>query len=289
MTIIHAFLNGVGTSCRKARMLGYLWAVNLVFSLILITPFFLLVNREFGHSLAGGSLGRLDLVWMADFQYKYWDLQPSLLLWTLVPLGFYILVSIFLNGGILGRIAAPEEKTGPQAFFGDCGRFFWRFLRVFLISIAAYIIVFGVLFKILAAPLDAWIKSAPSEWPGLIASNIRFLIALLLLSVVQMFFDYVKVSLAAEDGKRTLQAVGRTAGFLGRNFFKAWVLYLLVAVMFFALTVAFGIAGNGFPGGGPAAVAAAFVWSQIYVLFRLWTKVLFFSTEYHFYERAHNS
>lgn len=288
MTIIHAFLNGVGTSCKKARMLGYLWAVNLIFALILITPFFILVNKEFGHSLAGGSLGRLDIIWMADFQYKFQDLQPSFFLWTLVPLGFYILVSIFLNGGILGRIAAPEERTDLRSFFGDCGRFFWRFSRVFLISIAAYLIVFGVVFKILAAPLDAWIKRAPSEWPSLIASNARFLIAILLLSIVQMFFDYVKVSLAVEDDKRTLRAVGGTLGFLGRKFFKAWALYLLVAVLFLVLTAAFGIVGNAFAG-GPATMAAAFIWSQIYVLFRLWTKVLFFSTEYHFRERAHNS
>ena len=53
---------------------------------------------------------------------------------TLVPalagaVGAQVVLSIFLAGGVLDRLAR-DRAVGAHAFFAACGAWFWRFLRL---------------------------------------------------------------------------------------------------------------------------------------------------------------
>ena len=71
----------------------------------------------------------------------------------------------------------------------------------------------------------------------MIVSNLRFLALVLLLTVVSMFFDYVKIGLVTGARKKVLQETWLTLKFVGRRFFRAWGLYLLAGLVFVALTL----------------------------------------------------
>lgn len=274
--------NGVSTVRRNSGMILWLWLIDLLFGIIVASPIYFLFNKDFGHSPAGEGLGRLNFIWLGDIFYKYQDLLPALAGWVLVPALLFILVSVFLNGGIIGRLAAGE-KTTLQGFFADCGKHFGRFFRVFLLSLPVYVLVFGGLIKLVSAPFNVWAKNAAGEMPVIIASNLKFLMTILLLSIVQMYFDYVKIHLVVRDGRKVLAAAAAALSFIGRKFFKAWGLYLLVGLLFIATTAVFIAVTNVLPGTGGAALALGFIWAQAYILARIWIKVLFFAAELDLY------
>jgi hypothetical protein len=281
MGLLRIFIQGFSTTNSKARMVIYLWLTNFVFSLIIVTPFYLLFNKEFSRSLSGDSLAEgFGLLWFSDLAYKYKDIPGVMAGWALVPAIIFLFLYIFLNGGIIGRIADERKLINFENFFSDCGKYFFRFFRVFLISLFGYALVI-ITHKLISSLFKLWTKNASTEWPLIISSNLKFLIFILLFSAVRMYFDYVKIRLVVEDSKRTILTTVLNLAFIGKRFFKAWFLYLLVGIM----ALLFGLAYLGIskilPSSG-YAVIMIFIWQQLYLLSRMWVKMLFFATEYHF-------
>lgn len=284
MEILKIFVNGFQTTNKKLRMAIYLWLINLVFSALIVTPIYFLINKEYSRSLAVEQITKgMDLLWLGDLIYKFQEILPALVGWFLLPGMLFMVLSIYLNGGIIGRIVAREERTNLSNFFGDCGKYFFRFFRVFLVSIIGYLVVFGVIFSIISALLRLWTKNASSEWPLIFASNLKFLVMILLFSIIRMFFDYVRVRLAVEKSKKAIRATILNFSFIGKRFLKAWLLYLLVGLVTVVIAVVYISVYQPLPKLG-FMLTLAFIWQQVYILSKMWTKVLFFSTEYHFFE-----
>ncbi len=283
MGMIKLFESGFHTINKRIKIAFYLWAVNILFSLVVIAPLYYLLQNQFSRSLLGDQMAKGNdfLIWLSDFVYKSKDIYPALVGWILVPLGLYLVFNIFLAGGVIGRIAVPAEKTNLSGFFSDCGKYFFRFFRVFLISVFGYIIFFGLVFILISVAFNFWTKNASTEWPLIFTSNFKFLIAVLLFSIVRMFFDYVKIRLIVEDSKKAVRATLINFSYVGKRFLKAWGLYLLVglvAVIFFMICT---IIHRILPENG-LFFLLVLLWQQLYIFSRMWTKMLFFSTEYHF-------
>jgi hypothetical protein len=282
MGIIKLFGQGFGTAARKGRMLVLLWFIYLLFSLFVVAPFYFLLESQFSRSLLGERLfGGDGLLWLGDLVYKFQDIPPLLSGCMLGSFVLFLLFLVFLNGGIIGRIAAGEEKLTLGNFFGDCGRYFGRFFRVFLISLVGYLLVFGILGRFISIPFRVWSKGASTQWTTLLSSSFRLVILLLLFSIVKMFFDYVKVTLVVEDSRKSVRTMLRNFGFLGRRFFRAWSLFLLVGLLFVISTIVYLAVAKVLPKAGIGPLLL-FLWQQAYILMRLWITILFFTTEYGF-------
>jgi hypothetical protein len=193
----------------------------------------------------------------------------------------FLVLLVFLNGGIIGRIAAAEGRFTLGGFFGDCGRYFGRLFRVFLISLVGYLLIFGILGRFVSLPFRIWSKGASTQWTTLASSSLRLLVLLLLFSIVKMFFDYVKVTLVMEDSRKTVRTTLRNFRFLGRRFFKAWALFLLVGLFFVISTIIYLLVAKALPKAGIGPLLL-FLWQQAYIAVRLWISILFFATEYAF-------
>ncbi len=281
MGLLKLFIQGFSTANRRARMVIYLWLMNFVFSLIIITPVYILVTKEFSRSLLGDSLTKgFGLLWFADLAYKYKDIPGALAGWILAPGIMFLFLYIFLNGGLIGRIADEREIINFEKFFSDCGKYFFRFFRVFIISLFGYALVV-IIHKLIGSLFQIWTKKASSEWPLIISSNLRFLILLLLFSIVRMYFDYVKIRLVVEDSKRTILTSILNLAFIGKRFIKAWLLYLLVGIVGLIIGLIYLGISKILPSSGSLMIAV-FIWQQIYIFSRMWVKLLFFSTEYQF-------
>lgn len=282
MGIIKLFGQGFGTAARKGRMLALLWFVYFLFALLVVAPFYFLLESQFSRSLLGEKLfAGVDLLWLGDLVYNFQDIPP-LLGGCMIGISIlFLLLLVFLNGGIIRRITAAEERFTLGNFFGDCGRYFGRLFRVFLISLVGYLLIFGILGRFISIPFRIWSKGASTQWTTLASSSLRLIVLLLLFSIVKMFFDYVKVTLVVEDSRKTVRATLRNFGFLGRRFFKAWALFLLVGLLFVVSTIVYLAVAKALPktGVGPPLL---FLWQQAYILVRLWIGILFFATEYGF-------
>jgi len=276
------FGQGLRITIQKRRLIAYLWTITFFFSLVVVAPFYFLFQSHLSRSLLGENFfAGADLLWTGDLIYKYQEMPPLVIGWIGGTSLLFLVLSIFLKGGIIGRIAAGEEKVTFQSFFGDCGRYFGRFFRVFLISIIGYFLVLGLFGRFLSIPFRLWSKRASTEWTTLISSALRLLVLLLIFSIVKMFFDYVRVSLVSEDSRRAVRATVGNFRFLRRRFFKAWALFLAVGLIFVLSTCVYLIGMKSLPKAGLGPVIV-FVWQQAYFLMRLWTGILLFATEYQF-------
>jgi hypothetical protein len=283
MRILKIFEEGFQTTNKKLKMVVYLWLINFIFSVVIVTPVYFLIKKDLSGSLMSDQIIKgTGLLWIGDIFYKYQDLLPALVGWFLIPGIFFMLLYIFLYGGIIGRIAAQDEKINLKSFLSDCSTYFSPFLRVFLISLVAYLVVFGGIHSAISALLNLWKKSASTEWPLILASILEFVILVLLFSIVRMFFDYVRVRLVVEKSKKAIRATILNISFIGKRFFKAWFLYLLVVLIAAIFAIVYFAVYQPLPNIGVLLIAG-FIWQQIYVLSRMWTKVLFYSTEYHFF------
>lgn len=277
------FFRGMSLAFKKHRLAFRVWTVNILFSLFAVGPFFFLMMKHMSHSFAAErALQRLDIFWLGDFTYRYMNVAPAVLGSAILAAVLYLLLSLFLNGGIIGCLNRPEVRTTLAEFFHDCGLYFWRFFRLFLFSIPVYLVFMGLSLPLLRVMLGILNRRATTEWPVLIAGNLRLVILVLLLTLAAMFFDYVKIGLVTGARKKVLKETWLTLKFMRRRFFQAWGLYLLAGLVFVALTFFYLEIARLMPKNRPLLVLLVFLWQQFYVLCRQWSKVLFFASELEF-------
>ena len=279
MGVFKAAGSGIATASRRPRLLLILWVFNVLFALLIAGPFFALFSSDLGHSLLGRNLQALDFIWLGDLIFRYQDVAPAALAAVAIPVVLYALVYVFLNGGIIGRLLDGEGRTTLQTFFSDCGRYFWRFVRLFLISLLFYALAFGVVLEAVSALLKPVSEKALTEWPDFWISALHSVAALLVLSLVHIIFDYARILVVSEDDHRVRHALMTALRFVGSRFFRAWLLYLLIAAGFAAGTAVYALAGRAVPPEGLAWAGLGILWGQVFIAFRLWTKMVFFSAQ----------
>ncbi|HSQ36036.1 MAG TPA: hypothetical protein VLQ89_08605, partial [Candidatus Binatia bacterium] len=286
MDNIKILVKALNLSFQKRRLAVRLWAINLLFAIFAVAPFFFIMTQHMSHSFAADrALQRLDIFWLGDFITRYMNVAPAVTGAALLALALYLLLTVFLNGGVIGGLNRPEGRTTLADFFHDCGLYFWRFLRLALLSIPVYLVILAIGLPLLRALLSLLNRRATTEWPAMIASNLRFLAIVLLLGIVAMFFDYVKIALVRAGRSQVLRETWQTLKFIGRRFFRAWGLYLLAGLVFVTLTLLYLEIARILPKARAHWVGLFFLWQQFYILCRQWSKVLFFATGLKFMEK----
>ena len=126
---------------RRQRVLWWVFVVNFVCGGLGAVPTMMTASRALGHSLAGqkltngfalgifGELLRLPNVNL---------LRSSATVYIMSCL--FLLFMFFVSGGIL-ECYREDRSLSAGEFFAASGAFFWRFIRLALLSIVPFIIV----------------------------------------------------------------------------------------------------------------------------------------------------
>lgn len=169
-------------------------------------------------------------------------------------LAFYVLVS----GGIIDRYAR-DRPTGTHGVSAVSGTFFFRFLRLGVLMALAYAFAF----------------KAVGRWPGALAA---------VLAAFNLLFDYAQVRAVVEDRRSMVGALRAAVSFIRRNWASALGVYALDWAMLAVITAAYValVPGTGFRFGPdrPVAwtIALSIAINQLYVVARLWAKLVFWSS-----------
>jgi hypothetical protein len=287
MSVFSSIGRGAATASRKPRVLLVLYLVNLAFALLVAGPFYALAKADLGHSLLGRNLETLDFVWLGELVYRYQTMAPAVGAWLLGSVLLYALLSVFLSGGTIGRLLDADGRTTARSFFSDCGRYFGRFLRLFLLALPFYLLALGAVPAALSAFLGPLDERARTAWTPFGITLGRTAVTLLALSLVHMVFDYARVRIVTEDDPGVLRALRAALVFLGRRFFRAWGLYLLIALGFLAGTTAAAALAGRLPEEGLFFAGLAVGGMQAFILFRLWTRMVFFAAQADYYRIGH--
>lgn len=176
-------------------------------------------------------------------------------------------VWLFLWGGILDRYARAR-RVGSRAFFGACGLFFFRFLRLFVLTLPAWLALAGLGWLLLGR-LYPWlvgdVTAEPLAFAWFAACSATVLLPALALSLV---VDYARVRAVVEDRRSMIGALVASVRFIRRHPGRVAVLYVLNGVVAALVLTAYWAAAPG-AGGGDWQLPAILGIGQAYVVARL--------------------
>ena len=203
------------------------------------------------------------------------EVRPSPLVW----LGAcYLLLWLFLTGGVLDRYARARP-TRSHEFFTACGVYFTRFLRLAPFIALAYYVLFAVVHPMLLDDLFAELtRDVTVERTAGFVRLALYGIFGVLVALVSIVFDYAKVRAVVEDRRSMIGAIAAGARFARRHAAAVVALYLLTGCLFVALLLVYAIAAPG-AGSTGAGLWLGVAIGQLYLLGRLWIRLVFFASE----------
>jgi hypothetical protein len=201
--------------------------------------------------------------------------RPLLIVCAMV---LYLALWILVAGGVIDRYAR-DRNTSVQGFLWASGVYAVRFLRLGIVAAFAYGLLFRVLhpwlFGTLFRDLTRDLTAERSAFVVRLALYVVFAIAL---AGCNLVLDYAKVRTVVEDRRSILGALGGAVRFLRRNGGAAATLYLADAVLFAAVLAIYAAVA---PGAGSTgwSMWLGFAIGQLYLLARLWVKLVFWASE----------
>jgi hypothetical protein len=158
---------------------------------------------------------------------------------VLLELGvLYVLVQVFLSGGVLGVLRAPAGGWTARGLLHGSGFYFGRLLRLAVVSLAVLWILFH-----LYAPLADWAdhraREAVSERTAMAWTFGRHLLLLLAILFVNMVNGYAKAAIVLEERSSALLAWISSLSFCLRHLGRVAAHYALLAAALALLLLAF--------------------------------------------------
>jgi hypothetical protein len=273
--MISSLRAGFGSAGRNGGLVVLVLVTNLAFALLLAIPLSLQLQGDLAHrGAASGMMYGFDYDWWAEwssdqtgppsalspallgdgFAFRNLDLLlqgslpaglfaradgPSLDPTTLGVGALYLLLQVFLTGGLLGVFRSPRGGWTVRGLVHGSGFYFGRMLRVSLLALAAAGLVFA-----LNAPFARWVdrlaREAVSERTALALVLGRHALLLLALVLVHMVSSHAKVMAVREERLSAALAFLSSLGFCTRNLLATLGQYVAVLAAGLVLLALFG-------------------------------------------------
>jgi hypothetical protein len=190
----------------------------------------------------------------------------------------YIVLWIFVAGGILDRYAR-DRATRTVGFFASSGVFFFRFLRLAAIQWMVYALLFGSMHAWLFDRLyPRIIHEVAVERTAFMVRIALYLVFGILVAACSIIFDYAKVRAVVEDRRSMLSAIAEGVGFISRNYAATVSLFLVNFTLFAIVVGVYAMIAPGAGGSSGVSMWGALLVGQLYVIARLWVKLVFWAS-----------
>lgn len=296
--MMRAFLDGWGRVGRATWLVVGLWLSTLLLALPPALVLHATIGDHLGASLMADQAARgANLDWWNEFLAQASGIGqtfvPAIIGFaavmknlgdladaqTLVPaltgvVGAQIVLSIFLAGGVLDRLAR-DRVVGAHAFFSACGVWFWRFLRLGLAAGVAYLVLFSTVHRWFFEALFLQLtRDVSVERTAFLYRAGLYVAFAIIVCAVNVLVDYAKVRAVVEDRRSMIGALAAAARFLVRHPSQTAGLYLLNLLAWLAVVgVYFLIAPD--QGGG----LLAFAIGQLYIVLRVMVRLQFVASQ----------
>jgi hypothetical protein len=190
----------------------------------------------------------------------------------------YVLLWLFLSGGMLDRYAR-QRALRSRAFFGACGMLFPRFLRLGLVALVGYGLLFGVIHAWLFG--NVWTSVTREMTVERTAFFLRlalYLVFGVLLAAWNVVLDYARIRTVVEDRRSAIGALWSACRFVAAKPRAVASLYALNAGCFVVALGIYGMVAPGAAGGGVSAWTA-FAIGQLFILVRIGLKLTFYASQ----------
>ena len=292
-----AFRQGFLLARRERAAVWILFAANLALAAIAALPIYKGILGFTGHSLIGTGLASgFSPDWFVDFSFN----NPGMLeryANLIMNLGLLALpVNAVLAGGVLARFRTQDKPFSVGAYFRDCYRYAWPLLRLMLIGLVFYWIIFRI--------LNVWLwKFADQRTLNTLDDRVYFwfhlgvgILLILGLALVNLVMDFAQVRLILVEGTTALEAFLSSLGFAITHLPRVILVYAipsaagLLLLIIYRLVVPWNIISSAVGTGREAssqellALALLFIGQQLVIFARYWFRVATWASEWSYYE-----
>ena len=313
MSAVRALFGGLGKVLASPSLVLWLWIVNLVVALPFAALMASSLRESIGESLVHEKLRRgFDMGWYGEFiaeakgieqtftpsivgagaffdnieawfNGKLFELTPGL-----VGIGMiYALVWTLFLGGIFHRFSAGAGLFRLGEFFQQGGAFFFRYLRLALVSAVLYYGVYQfaawLFSKIAETSRDVTIEE--NVFAYVVAGSV---LVVFMLTFVNMVFDYAKIATYRENRRSMLVATLTGFGFVLSNLGRTLTLYYGLGAVGIALLLLYQSIAPGVSQATTVSVAFAFLVSQAYLVAKLALRLTFYASQMTLYGANRN-
>ncbi len=273
--MLSALRDGFRSVARNWGLVALVLLANVAFALVLAVPLALQLEGDLAHLEASrGMMYGFDYDWWSSWSEKQEGpssaLSPDILgtgfalrdlnlllsavspadrstRWGPDPMppailgvgALYLLLQVFLAGGLLGVFRSPQGGWTVRGFVHGSGFYFGRLLRVSLLALAAAGVVLAAN-RPFARWVDTLAREAVSERTALALSLGRQALLVLALVLVHMVSSHAKVRVVREERLSAALAFLSSLGFCARNVLAALGQYVVVGALGLAVLLLFG-------------------------------------------------
>ena len=287
INIFSAYKNGLVTVWKEKKLLFWVYGFNLIFAYVLAMPISMMLSRALAKTTAAEKM-------LESFDYAIYSSimegfgQGISLGRLLISIGlFYMILNIFLSGGILSALI-KGQKLNITEFLSECVLYFNRFLKLFLISLVLLLMVF-LLNMLLSRLFGYFTEEAATEHLSIILFMTRVIILVIVLAFINLLFDYAKIMTVVYDYHKMMETVKLALMFIMMSLIKTvglYKLYLFTAVGIFLL---YWVVESALQVSSGFMVLVFFIWTQIYMILKLWVRLGFFAGQYSFYYHSNTA
>jgi hypothetical protein len=300
MTVGSAIRQGFSVTRRAGTGVWVLFLANLALAALAALPIYRGILGFTGHSLMTQEMLRgFSSDWFTDFTFN----RPGV--WAhyaviIANVGLLaILVNAILAGGVLAHFRDPGQAQGLSAFFRDAGRYAWRMVRLMIIGLVCYWLVFLVLNQGLARLTRRWTVHALDDRPVFWINLGVGLVTLVGLIFVNLVMDYARVNLVREEETSAVIAFLSSLGFSLSRLRKALAVYAVPSLLGIGLLVVYRLVVpwsfvNASLGSAawahlrePLVLALLFIGQQVIMLGRYWFRVATWASEWSYCSGMH--
>ena len=286
MKIIKSYIAGFNKAQDSNKVVTIIYGITLLLASIVALSISTLTSSMFGSRMELYKLlPDFNFTLYSDFMNNYRDtirfFKPMAVWFGL----FYFFFTIFFTGGLLKTFEVSLVKSKAQTFFAGCSKFFFRFLRL-----GICVLMIQILFAcLIAIPFSIIINGAmeTKTEPGIFVIIVAWtLIQLLFFVLITIISDYAKIIVVKEDSKKIWRSLYNGFTFTFKKLHKTLVLYLLLLTFPIILIAIYFLIEELIKMRSAFTVLVMFVIQQIFIWFRIFSKVWILGSEYELFNPA---
>ncbi len=303
------FLKGFHQSVSLPRLILVVYALNILVALPLAFTLFGSLQKSFGSSLVTERMSQeFDYLWWEEFRDTEEGLEdtftPSLLgkgavftaleslvrrtflsfpPWLLLTGCFYLVMRTLIAGGILQVYAKKEDGHSLRSLLKGAAAHSPQFVGILLFGWLTWLAVLAPLSR----GLEAWVsRTARTSYSELTPFTLDLVMSVVILSLtflLQMAFDYARISVVIHDRRNLFQALRSGIGLIVRHPLPTIGLLGMLLLVQIAATATYVLVRSLIPQSGPLGVAAAFVLLQLFICVLIWIRCWQYSSQMHLF------
>jgi len=269
---------GFRSTLKNFKFLILLWITNMAMSIIVVIPIYALLIDNLQHSLMSDKLAmQFDLLWYMQFMSLYKNTIGHLPLLLYGIVGIYIIVQTFYSGGLISVFNIPQKDHISDFFYGGV-KYWLRFSKVLSLTLMLVVLAFTI--NNLLGDLLAWIfRERDFQLAEFIFRSLRYVLLIFLIGIVMLISEYSKVVIGVEDSSKVLRSIFDAVIFIKQNFILVFIVFLVISIFGAIGAIVYNIIDIFVPGEPFAFLFITFILQQILIIFRLFIRMLFISTE----------